>query len=118
MTTKGNSPFFASLFGRSAPAPTPAAPQPQQQQPQQQLPVPGSSMQQPNPGSAVPNQDSQTPAASPLDAYKDLWKTNENQQPATDPFSQPLFSTDSTKLRETINKTDFLQGIPQDVMQK
>jgi organic radical activating enzyme len=102
-------PSLSSLFAPKAPQ-APAAPQPQQP-----TGVPGSTLQQPNPNSGDP----QPPAPSPLEQYKDLWKTNDTQgqQPA-DPFAAPLFNTDMNKLRDAVQKTDFTAGVPQDVMQK
>jgi hypothetical protein len=106
--------MFGSIFG----------PRPQQPQ-QQQTGQPGSSLQlpqqgqptQPTSGSAT--QQTGQPAPSPLDAWKDMWKTGDNQgQQPTDPFSQPLFNMDSTKLQEAVNKTDFTQGVPPELMQK
>lgn len=57
---------------------------------------------------------------SPLDQYKDIWQTpttKDGQQPV-DPFSQPLLSTDPTKLAEAARKMNFAQGIDQAQVQK
>lgn len=110
-------PTLSSLFalGRTpAPTASPAA-----APPAQPTGVPGSSMQPSNAGAANPQAPAEGAPASPLDAYKDLWKTagTEGQQPA-DPFAAPLFQTDPNKLREAVTKTDFLQGVPQELMQK
>jgi hypothetical protein len=109
--------MFGSLF-------SPRQQQQAPQQQQQQQPTPGSSMQ---PAGNQPQQQAPQggeqgtgkPAASPLDTWKDLWKTpdTQGQQPA-DPFSQPLFNMDSAKLQEAVTKTDFTQGVPPELMQK
>ncbi len=102
-------PSLSSLFAPKAPA------APQQAAPAQPQGTPGSSLQQPNPASGEP----QPTPPSPLEQYKDLWKTNDTQgQQTADPFAAPLFNTDMNKLREAVQKTDFTAGVPQDVMQK
>jgi len=98
---------FGGLFQPKAPAPAPAQPLAPT--------APGSTMQQANPDAGTP----QAPQNSPLEQYKDLWKTNDTQgqQPA-DPLAAPLFNTDTAKLREAVQKTDFTAGVPAEVMQK
>ena len=105
---------LGSLFQprpQGAPAPAPAPQQPQG--------TPGSSMQQQNPGAGqVPATAPQEPS-SPLDAFKDLWKTDASgANTPSDPFSQPLFQTDPSKILEAANKADFISQVPQELMQK
>lgn len=104
---------------------TSAGSQPQQQQPQQQQGPqngPGSSMQQNNPGAGAGTGAPGTPPtapSNPLDNFKDLWKNPDTSgQPPADPFSQPLFNTDPTKIVEASQKANFLSQIPQELMQK
>jgi hypothetical protein len=96
-------------------------PQPQQQQPQQQQPQSqaGATLGQNNPNASVPSEGQQAPS-SPLDPFKDLWKTDPTKptQPIADPFSQPLFNTDPAKIIEAAGKADFLSQVPPELMQK
>jgi hypothetical protein len=103
------SPFsFANIF-----RPTQQVTQaPQQQATPPQQPGPAAPMQQ---GSFEPPKP-----VSPLDQFKDLWNTAPNADPngSADPFTQPLFSSDPAKIREAASQIDFLQAVPQEVMQK
>lgn len=123
---------FGNLFRNTqqvALAPT----QQQQQPPQQQPPgTPGSTMQQRPGQQAQPGQSAQQqPSAggsqqssgqnSSLDAFADLWKTDPTKTPnpaSQDPWADPLFATDPSKIREAASKMDFLGQVPQDLMQK
>lgn len=70
------------------------------------------------PGQGQPGQQQQT-QNSPLDGFKDLWKTDPNANNAnSDPFASPLFQTDPNKIREAAGKMDFLSQIPQEMLQK
>lgn len=86
---------------------------------------PGSSMQQgsfngPGTGGQQPQGTNTPPQSSPLDGFAELWKTNANPDStgSGDPFTQPLFSTDPAKIREAASQIDFLQAVPQELMQK
>lgn len=111
-------PNIFSLF-RQQPPQQLQAPQGQPQQPPQG--APGSSMQLQNPG-ADPNAqggNNSGQPSSPLDPFKDLWKdAGTNGGTPADPFSTPLFNTDPAKITEAASKADFLQNIPQELMQK
>lgn len=91
---------------------------------QQQQPTPGSSMQVRNDptggGNNQPGGNNSQEPSSPLDNFKDAWKTPDpgKGQPPADPFSQPLFQTDPAKIREAASQMDFMQGVPQELMQK
>lgn len=88
----------------------PAGPNPNQQQ--QVNNGPGSSMQ---PGGG--QQQEQNPN-SPLDAFKDIWNNDSTQQQNADPFANPLFQSDPTKIVEAANQQDFLRNAPPELMQK
>lgn len=94
---------------------------PTQQQQQQQVPPMGQNNPGADPANLPAPQNQQTPPAeppNPLDAFKDLWKTDPNATPPQDPLAQPLFNTDPAKIREAAGKIDFLGQVPQDVMAK
>jgi hypothetical protein len=90
---------------------TPAVPAPGGQQ-QQVNNAPGSSMQ---PGGGQPQEQNPN---SPLDAFKDIWQNDPNQQQNADPFANPLFQSDPTKIVEAANQQDFLRNAPPELMQK
>lgn len=102
------------------PAPQQPAPAPAQgqQQPASQQVVPGSTMNQNNPGADPTKQ--QGSANSPLDSFASIWqnKSNSEGDPNTDPFSGPLFNADPNAIREAAGKADFLSSLPQELIQK
>lgn len=76
-----------------------------------------------NPAYVPPNNQSNptTPPEpiSPLDAFKDLWKTTTpNGKAPTDPFAQPLLNADPAKLAEATSKLNFSSAVPEDVLKK
>lgn len=91
-----------------------------QQQPQQQPNgQPNSSMQLQNNGGPEQNQNQQPQQqGSPLDAFKDIWQTPEQDPNKPDPFSSPLINLDPNKIQEGASKIDFLANVPQELMQK
>lgn len=53
----------------------------------------------------IPVQEN-TPEASPLDAFKDVWNTPTNTNPTA-----PMFNVDQTKLMEAASKVDFAKVV-------
>jgi hypothetical protein len=77
---------------------------------------PNAAQNQADPNNPNPNPQAQN---SPLDTFKGLWDTDPTKpDPNADPFSQPLFQTDPTKIREAASQIDFLAQVPQDLMAK
>lgn len=87
--------------------------------PAQQAPQPSNQLiPQNNPGADPKNQEATKPS-SPLDAFSDLLKnTNTDTGQSPDPFSQPLFNADPSKIAEAAGKADFLGTLPPDLVQK
>ncbi len=81
-------------------------------------------MQQNNPGAAVTppagesNPNNPTANPNPLDELKGLWQTDPNAKPPVDPFAAPLLNSDPAKIRETVDRMDFVQNVSPDIMQR
>ena len=109
-----------SLFrGTPAPAQAPTGPS-QVNQPGQPLPGTASSPAT-APNGMVPSSDptpnagqngTQTPAASPLDVFKDVWQTPTNAQ--TDTNGTVFAGVDPQKLMESASKVDFSKAVTQE----
>lgn len=56
-------------------------------------------------------------AASPLDEFKELWHTDKDSE-TPNPFAEPLFKVDATKLQEATGKMDFTKSVSPEVLQK
>jgi hypothetical protein len=68
-------------------------------------------------GGSVPNV--QQDPISPLDQFKDIWKTTGTDgKTPVDPFSQPLLQADPKKFAEAASKMNFAQGIDPALLQK
>ena len=109
MATNGS--FISNLF-RPTQQVTQAPQAPQAPAPQPASNAPGSSMEQ---GGAP------KPPDSPLDPFKDLWKNDPQSggnQPPSDPFSAPLFSTDPEKIKQAAGQMDFISQVNPELVQK
>lgn len=108
---------------RTTPAPAPAAPA----TPAAGAPAGGggTGMEVVNPGAGAGASGAKLgpdgkPVAdsSPLDGFTDLFKIDDKNKPAPDPFADPLFKVDPAKLAEHVNKLDFARSVNPEVMQK
>lgn len=72
-----------------------------------------------NPGADPANQNlnAPDPNASPLDSFKDLWKTDDKGN-AADPLASPLFNVDPAKLADATKRMDFAKVVPPDLIAK
>lgn len=90
------------------------------------VPNPNDKIVQQNPGADpanVPgnNQSQQTQQPiSPLDDFKDLWKTPtpDPKAPPADPLSQPLLNNDPAKFAEAAKKLNFAQQVDPEIIKK
>lgn len=82
---------------------------------QQQGPMEGRSMQQ----QSNPMEEPAKPQGSPLDNFSELLKNDDTGDGTSpDPFSQPLFGADPSKITEAASKADFLSSLPRDLVEK
>jgi hypothetical protein len=109
-----------SAFRGGTPAPAGGAPAPANPGTSTPAGTSGIPQNQPNnPGADPANQNLTTsdPNASPLDAFKDLWKADDKGSPA-DPMLSPLFNVDPAKLAEATKRMDFAKVVPPDLIAK
>lgn len=59
-----------------------------------------------------------TGTGSPLDSFSDIFKMEDNEQPAPDPMKEKLLNLDPAKLNEAVGKMNFAQNVPAELVQK